>query len=145
MLTIDRLAPGDRAAWEALFRAYIAFYERSLTQDWYDRAWREFEADARMHALGARRDGRLLGIAHFLVQPSTSSADTCYLQDLFTAPEARGQGVGRALIEAVAERARARGCCRLHWLTHAGNTTARRLYDQVAENRGFIRYQMELG
>ena len=145
MLTTARLLPTDRPEWEALFRGYIAFYERALTPDWYDPAWREFQADTRMHALGAKRDGALLGIAHFLVQPSTSSPDSCYLQDLFTAPEARGQGVGRALIEVVAAWARARGCVRLHWLTHETNATARQLYDSIAEHRGFIRYQLELG
>jgi hypothetical protein len=30
-------------------------------------------------------------------------------------------------------------------MTHHTNATARRLYDQVGENRGFIRYQIELG
>ena len=67
----------------------------------------------------------------------------CYLQDLFTAPEARGQGAGRALIAAVIDWARDRGCVRVYWNTQASNATARRLYDQVAENKGFIRYQVD--
>jgi hypothetical protein len=32
----------------------------------------------------------------------------------------------------------------VYWNTHESNSTARRLYDKVAENRGFIRYQIEL-
>ncbi len=144
MITIGKLAPSDREVWESLFRAYIDFYQRVEPPEMYERAWREFQADTRLHAFGARLDGRLAGITHFLVHPSTSGPDVCYLQDLFTAPDARGQGVARALIAAVADWAQAHDCGRVYWSTHASNTTARRLYDQVAENRGFIRYQIEL-
>lgn len=144
MITIGPLTPADRPDWETLFRAYADFYERTMPQETYDRAWHEFATAERMHALGARLDGRLVGITHFLQHASTSSADVCYLQDLFTAPEARGQGVARALIAAVADWARERGCVRVYWQTRESNATARRLYDQVAEHRGFIVYQLPL-
>ncbi|MFG3436094.1 GNAT family N-acetyltransferase [Nonomuraea sp. NPDC047897] len=146
MITIGGLLPSDRAAWEELFRGYIAFYGRTEPDEMYARAWQEFGDGTRLHALGARLDGRLVGIAHFFTHPSTSApgADLCYLQDLFTAPDARGGGVGRALISAVTGWARERGCGRLYWHTHESNATARRLYDQVAENRGFIKYDIDL-
>lgn len=143
-MQIGKLAPSDRAEWEALFRAYIAFYKRNEPQAMYDRAWTEFQAGRSMHALGAKIDGKLVGITHFFRHVSTSSPDVCYLQDLFTQESARGKGVGRALIAAVCDWARANECCRVYWMTHETNTTARRLYDMVAENRGFIRYQIEL-
>ena len=132
MIEIGKLQPGDRAAWETLFRGYIDFYERTLRQEDYDRAWTLFQEDDRLHALGARVDGVLVGITHFFVHANTSGPDVCYLQDLFTARDLR-------------DWAREHGCCRLYWMTHESNATARRLYDKVAENRGFIRYQIELG
>jgi GNAT superfamily N-acetyltransferase len=144
MLTIGKLEPSDRAQWEVLFRAYMDFYERTLPQAMYDRAWNEFAKDTRMHALGARLDGRLVGITHFLIHANTSSEDVCYLQDLFTEADVRGKGVARALIQAVADWAKAQGCPRLYWQTQASNTTARLLYDKMAVNRGFIRYEIEL-
>lgn len=144
MITVDGLVPEDRAAWEALFRAYIDFYGRSEPAEMYERAWREFRAGTRLHALGARLDGDLVGITHFFVHPSTSGPDVCYLQDLFTAPEARGQGAAAALIAAVADWARDQGCARVYWHTQASNATARRVYDKVAENRGFIKYDLPL-
>ena len=144
MISIGKLSSSDRTAWEELFRGYIDFYQRVEPPEMYDRAWREFEADGHMHALGARAGGRLIAIAHFLIHPSTSSPDVCYLQDLFTAPDARGMGAARALIASVSDWAKASGCCRVYWNTHESNSTARRLYDAVAENRGFIRYQIEL-
>lgn len=143
-ITVGPLDDEDHDEWEALFRAYIAFYDASLPQSAYDRAWTEFRTGERMHALGAWRDERLVGITHFLVHPSTWGLDVCYLQDLFTAPDSRGQGVGRALIAEVAEWARIEGCGRVYWLTQEGNATARRLYDDVADFEGFIVYRMPL-
>ena len=143
-LRVAPLTPADRDQWEVLFRGYIAFYERTLPDERYDQAWEEFRSGVRMHALGVRLDGELIGIAHFLIHANTSGPDVCYLQDLFTAPEARGKGVARALIAEVGHWAQERGCSRVYWLTQSSNETARRLYDQVAENRGFIQYAIQL-
>ncbi|MFD7732974.1 GNAT family N-acetyltransferase [Kitasatospora phosalacinea] len=144
MITIEKLTPADRPAWEQLFRGYLAFYLRDEPQQTYDLAWERFLADDRIHALGARLDGELVGITHFLVHANTSGPDVCYLQDLFTAPEARGRGVARALIGAVTDFARERDCMRVYWMTHETNATARLLYDKVADTRGFLRYQIDL-
>jgi GNAT superfamily N-acetyltransferase len=63
------------------------------------------------------------------------------LQDLFTNEAARGKGIGRALIEAVYQRARDVGCPRVYWQTHETNLTAMRLYDKIAERSGFVVYR----
>lgn len=144
MLTIETLKPADRDAWERLFRGYIDFYERTLPDTEYERAWQRFQDGTEIHARGAFDGDQLLGIVHFLTHAHTNAADVCYLQDLFTDPAARGRGVGRALIEYVASWAREHGCSQLYWRTHASNATARTLYDRVAEHRGFIVYQRDL-
>jgi GNAT superfamily N-acetyltransferase len=136
------LGPGDRDRWEQLFRAYIDFYERSLDDAAYDRAWREIASDARLHGRGAWLDGRLVGIAHFLVHPSSSEPDLCYLEDLFTDPEVRGRGVASALIGAVRDWAREHGCGSVYWQTHESNAVARRLYDELATFEGFVVYTL---
>jgi GNAT superfamily N-acetyltransferase len=144
MITVAPLLPEDRTTWEALFAGYNAFYGRTWPPERYEGAWHEFRRAERIHALGARLDGRLTGIAHFLVHASTTSSDLCYLQDLFTDPDARGRGIGRSLIEAVSAWARERGCGRLYWHTQQDNETARRLYDRLGEYRDFIVYTRPL-
>jgi GNAT superfamily N-acetyltransferase len=144
MINVGALQVDDRPVWEELFHGYNDFYGRTLTPEQFERAWERFQQDDRIHAFGARLDGNLVGIAHFLVHASTTSADVCYLQDLFTAPEARGSGVAHALLAAVTQWSRDQGCARLYWHTKENNYPARHVYDQVAENRGFIQYVVEL-
>ena len=66
--------------------------------------------------------------------------NVCYLQDLFARSETRGQGVGRALIEAVYEAADAAGAPAVYWLTQEFNYTGRQLYDRIGVKTPFIRY-----
>jgi GNAT superfamily N-acetyltransferase len=94
-----------------------------------------------VHCVVAEREGKLVGICHYIFHRSTSRlARVCYLQDLFTAPDYRGHGIGRALITAVYGLAQEAGSNRVYWLTHSTNTPGRTLYDKVARNLGFIQY-----
>lgn len=139
-MTVVALRPEDRGQWEPLARGYKSFYETPTTDAEYDQAWQRLLAQDGVHGLGAFADGRLVGIAHYLFHASVWATSNCYLQDLFTLPAARGRGVARSLVEAVANEARAHGAARFYWLTQADNTVARVLYDKVARHAGFIRY-----
>ena len=143
MLEIRPLRPEERAAWEPLWQGYLAFYATSLKPEVTDTTWARLHDPAEpMHVLGAFLDARLVGIVHYILHRSTwTIGDYCYLQDLFTTASARGQGAGRALIEAVYERARAAGASRVYWLTQETNETAKALYDKVADCSGFIQYR----
>jgi GNAT superfamily N-acetyltransferase len=145
-LTIRRLQPADYAAWAPLWQGYQAFYQVQLGAEVTATTWQRFHDPAEpMFALGAFRGEQLVGIVHYLFHRTCwSVSPTCYLQDLFTAPEARGQGVGRALIEAVSDAARAEGASRVYWLTHETNSAAMILYDKVAERSGFVQYRKNL-
>lgn len=142
---IRSAVPVDFAQWLPLWEGYNTFYERSVPSEVTRMTWsRFFDAYEPMHAIVAERDGKLLGLVHYLFHRNTAMlGPTCYLQDLFTVAETRGQGIGRALIEAVYERAQAAGSPRVYWMTQESNATARRLYDQVAENSGFIQYRRQ--
>jgi len=110
---------------------------------------RFFDAYEPVHALvaewGTKEDGQLLGLVHYLFHRSTIQiAPVCYLQDLFTNEATRGQGIGRALIEAVYERARIAGSPRVYWQTHESNLTAMKLYDKIAERSVFVVYRKQI-
>jgi GNAT superfamily N-acetyltransferase len=145
--TVER---DDFTSWKVLWDGYNAFYGRqgstALPSEITQMTWsRFFDAYEPMHALVAESSGTLLGLAHFLFHRSTIQiGPTCYLQDLFTVEQARGQGVGSALIDSVYERARSAGSQRVYWQTHETNALAMRLYDKVADRSGFLVYRKTL-
>jgi GNAT superfamily N-acetyltransferase len=145
-VVVRAVGPDERAAWEPLWDGYLKFYKATLPKENWDIAWKRLQDPAEpMHLLGAYVDGKLTGIVHYLFHRSTWIPDDyCYLQDLFVADTARGLGLGRALIEAVYAKAKEAGSTRVYWLTHETNAQARILYDQVAENAGFIQYRKAL-
>jgi len=144
MIEVGSLETGDRAAWERLARGYKAFYRDPLPDEAYEGYWQRLRAGTELHGLGARIDGRLIGIAHYFFHPTFWSGQACYLQDLFVDEAMRGRGAARALIERVAQAARESGATRYYWHTRQDNARARVLYDQVARFSGFIRYQYPL-
>jgi len=140
----------DYAEWLPLWEGYNRFYGRfdgtALPEEVTRTTWsRFFDAYEPVWARVAEADGGLVGLVHYMFHRSTITIEpTCYLQDLFTAEAARGKGVGRALIEAVYTQARLSGVVNVYWRTHASNATARRLYDAVAEDSGFVVYRRRL-
>ncbi|MDX2158937.1 MAG: GNAT family N-acetyltransferase [Hyphomicrobiaceae bacterium] len=141
---VRRLAPRDRDAWEALFRAYIDFYRANVPDSVIELTWQRLNGSAgEMTGLVAvDGDDRPVGFALLVLHRSTWSPTWyCYLEDLFVEPAARGRGVGRALIEAAYSEADARGATRTYWVTEAGNMAARALYDDVAELAPFVQYR----
>jgi GNAT superfamily N-acetyltransferase len=140
MIEITPLREDDRPAWQPLAVGYNTFYERVMPDATYAHVWRRLMAAKELHGLAARLDGRVVGIAHYLFHTNVWVDEVCYLADLFVDEQVRGQGAARLLIEAVADRARGRGCPRYYWLTQQHNVRARGLYDKVARFAGFIRY-----
>ncbi len=142
-VVIRPVPAGERTDWEPLWRGYQTFYKVDLTDEISDVTWaRLHDPDEPMGVLGAYVDGRLCGIVHYLFHRSCwTIGDYCYLQDLYVAEEARNLGLGRALIAAVENKARAAGASRVYWLTHETNAVARSLYDKLADRSGFIQYR----
>ena len=139
--------PEDYSAWRGLWQGFLDYYEMDLDPSITDFTWgRLMDTASPMRLRLAVVEGVPLGFAVHQHHPSTwVMGDDCYLEDLFVAPEARGKGLGRALINDLIEIARACGWHRLYWHTGHDNATARKLYDSFVEADGNIRYRMTLG
>jgi GNAT superfamily N-acetyltransferase len=139
-----RLAtPADYQAWRDLWLGYQAFYKVEIDEPTTAMTWQRLMNDAEpMWSAVAEIGNKPVGIVNYLSHRSTWTAGNyCYLQDLFVDQSLRGQGIGRALVEHVYDRAAEMGCSRVWWLTHETNTDAMKLYDKVADRSGFVQYR----
>lgn len=143
-LIVRSLRPDDRAEWHRLWTGYLAYYETTVTTEIYDSTFARLLGDDAQDftAIVASIDGQLVGLTHFLFHRHAWKVENvCYLQDLYAAPEYRGTGIGRALIEAVYSAADKQGAPNVYWLTQDFNAAGRRLYDRVGKLTPFIKYQ----
>jgi GNAT superfamily N-acetyltransferase len=142
-IEIRPLAGSDFVDWARLWQSYLAFYQTALDPSVYRSTFaRLVSGDAgEYRGFLALADGKPVGLAHYLFHRSTwQIPDICYLQDLYVDPAQRGTGLGRALIEAVYAAADAEGAPDVYWLTQEFNSTARRLYDRLAQVTPFLEY-----
>jgi GNAT superfamily N-acetyltransferase len=144
-MDIRPLVAEDRDSWERLWARYLAYH--GIAADHLpDVMWpRIMDPVEPVHALGAFDEGDLLGIAHYIFHRHMwTRGDHCFLSDVFTTEVARRRGVGRALVEAVFDRARAQGAVCVYGMTHTGNVISRPLYDQIAELLDVVVYRKAL-
>jgi GNAT superfamily N-acetyltransferase len=142
-IEIRPLESGDRADWDRLWRAYLAFYGAERPTHVFDTTFARYTDPARTDMLAwiARHAGRAAGLVHVIVHShGWQEAPVTYLQDLYADPDTRGRGLGRALIETVYADADRAGRPNVYWMTQTGNATARRLYDRIAVATDFMKY-----
>jgi len=139
---IRPLQAEDEAGWRPLWRGYLEFYKTVLPEEVTATTWRRLlDPGEPLYGLVAELNGEIAGFAHCVLHRGTwSLTQHCYLEDLYVAASKRGSGLGGALIAAVYREADARGADRVYWLTHETNTTARALYDRVAQRSGYLHY-----
>ncbi|MDD2054801.1 GNAT family N-acetyltransferase [Pseudomonas putida] len=145
-LIIRAIEPADYPQWLPLWQAYQTFYEVALSEEVGRTTFKRFLDTAEpVFAAVAVQDGQLVGFVHAVLHRSTWALnDFCYLEDLYVAPDIRGAGTGKALIEWVRDVAREQECARLYWHTHRTNERAQKLYNWIADNSGCIEYRMAL-
>ena len=143
MTRIIALKAEDFEEWLPLWRGYQTFYKVDIDEATTRTTFARLTGGAEpMGAFLARDDaGKAIGMVHWIMHRSCwTTGDYCYLQDLFVAPDIRGGGVGRKLIDAVYDIAQKHVCSRVWWLTHETNVQAMIPYDKVATKSGFVQY-----
>ncbi len=145
MTTVRELEPRDRAAWQELYAGYGDFYQIPLSEEKADRVW-AWLMDPSYEAFGlvaVDENDVPIAIAHFR-QFARLLADGSgiYLDDLFTAQDARGTGAGTALIHRLEEIARERGAGIVRWITANDNFVGQKLYDRLATRTMWVTYDM---
>jgi GNAT superfamily N-acetyltransferase len=145
-ISIRPITANDFAAWLPLWQGYVAFYESTVSEAQTALSFtRLLDPAFNLNGLVAEQDGVIVGFTHYLFHPATwAQGDYCYLEDLFVSPAVRGSGAGRALIEGVKQAAQQHGAAKVYWLTQTHNATARKLYDAVAKDSGFMHYEITL-
>lgn len=121
-----------------LMRAYQTFYHVETICDERNAAF--FSQFGPKSNLGCQflyiKDGQAVGFATVYFKfSSTVAAKTALMNDLFVMPQARGAGVGEALIEHGRDYARLNGAVRLEWTTALDNHIAQGLYDKLATHK----------
>ncbi len=142
-ITVRSLTRTDEPHWRRLWSAYLRFYGAEVAEEVFGETFaRLLDPNEPQWGRVAERTGQPVGLVHYIFhRHNWKIEDVCYLQDLYADQTARGQGVGRALIEAVYAAADAQGAPNVYWLTQEFNAEARRLYDRIGEQTPFIKYQ----
>ena len=146
MVQVRPLQESDKGAWLELWHGYLKFYKTELSDEQTELTWnRLLDPNYNSYCFVVTDNGQVVGITHYALQNSTWAKNNyCYLEDLFTDPEVRGKGVGRALIDEVKAVAEAAGSSRLYWNTDSTNETARKLYDSYGPASGKVQYRFQL-
>ncbi len=143
-LIIRKIEATDYDDWAKLWTGYLEYYKSTLPETIYKTTFKRLVNKEYYDPRGflAVENGRPIGLVHYMLHRHCWREEhVTYLQDLFTNSEARGKGIGKALIEAVYEEADIIGAPTVYWMTEDFNHTAHRLYDHVAKRTPFIKYQ----
>jgi len=137
----------DRERWLAMFASLVATGPEPCAPDAPAYVWDCVRDPGQSMKLliAADPEDHAIGFALYLTHPySWSRRPVAYLLDLYVEPEARGAGLGRALIERLAEIGREAGWMKIYWMTQADNAKAHALYSKLAERSPLVRYDLDL-
>jgi GNAT superfamily N-acetyltransferase len=145
-ITIRPLAVSDRAEWDVLYQGYADHYQVPQSPQMRDTvfAWLMDDTHESSGLVAQNDQAKIVGLTHYRPFASPLRAITnCFLDDLFVAPDARGTGAADALINAVADVARANGWGVVRWITADDNYRGRGVYDKLATRTMWVTYDLK--
>ncbi|MBP1326624.1 GNAT superfamily N-acetyltransferase [Leucobacter exalbidus] len=143
-LVVRPVEAGDRETWAELYRGYRDFYHKPHDPAVYDTVWSWLmDTSHESRCLLALKNGIPVALGHFrsFARPIDGGRGL-YLDDLFTAPAARGSGAAGAIITRLAEIARDERAALVRWITAEDNAAARSVYDRVAKQTPWVTYDL---
>jgi ribosomal protein S18 acetylase RimI-like enzyme len=132
--------------WANVYRAYLDFYQTSLTEKQMKKVWSWISQTPKiLHCFFAQLNGQIIGLAHFrsFIRPIKASS-ALFLDDLIVLPKYHGVGAGFQLIESLKSYAKEHDLALIRWITAADNEKAMKLYDGVAKKTTWVTYDMDL-
>lgn len=143
-MIIRPIQDADHGSWDALHKAYAAFYGVEQTADMRAKVWGWLTDPSHdVDGLVAVEGDTLIGFAH--IRPFArplAAATGLFLDDLFVSPDARGSGAAPALINAIKAHAETDGHSIVRWITAPDNARARGLYDKHATATPWVTYDL---
>lgn len=146
--TVDDPKASDRAAWNALYKGYAAFYNMPMAEETLDTVWGWIQDPTKPFwcRLARNADGTPIGLMHFRAMPSPlRGTEIGFLDDLFVDPDARGSGAVDALFDDLQARASELGWPSVRWITADNNYRARAVYDRLSHKTQWNTYQLDIG
>ncbi len=142
---IKTLTAKDKTSWEKLWQEYLTFHNTSISSKVTENTWQNIIKSEQVKGFGAFFDNELVAFVHIVIHPNTWNDNDCvYLEDLFVTENARGTGLGRALIEHIYDFASHNNCNRVYWITDEDNYQARQLYDKLARKMALVQYRYDV-
>lgn len=147
MTSIRPISTSDFESWSLLYSAYADFYQVDQTEEMRKKVWswlHDYTHEVK-GLIAFNEEGVAVGLAHYRTfsRPLTATVGG-FIDDLFVTPSARGNAVGKELIEAVTTVGKQKNWSIIRWITAENNYPARTTYDKVANQTKWITYDIKL-
>ena len=142
---IRKLELKDKENWTKLYNGYADFYKVPMNTRILDTLWGWIHDDNHtVNGICFELEDKIVGIAHYRTMPRPITGEYVgFLDDLFVKPEFRGQKIAQKLISHLKSLSKANNWNGIRWITHFSNEKAKKLYDKIANNKGFELYELK--